>query len=368
MSKQSLFYKMKASRLLFTFLAFLSICVYNFACRAVSKHPTQIDFSKMPLKSLEEYGLLSGDLKNLKPNTGVLEYEPIAPLFTDYAHKLRYVWMPKGAAATFNVAKPNDPFTFPDQTILMKNFYYPEDFTKPDADKRIIETRLLIKTDGEWKSYPYVWNEDQTNAAYKITGGSTNVHYIDENKSPKDLKYNLLNKNQCKSCHNYNGAFQPIGPKIKQLNNTFTYQDGKAQNQLEKWTQMGYLKGYDSEANYPALVSMLDTKATTAQKARSYLDTNCGHCHNPAGPAATSGLHLNVEEQDPFHYGVLKSPVAAGMGAGQLKFAINRGHGQESIIHYRMNSLHPGVMMPEIGRVSIHKEGVELIKEWIDRM
>jgi uncharacterized repeat protein (TIGR03806 family) len=357
------FLKLSSSALLFIFIS-----LYFTGCLTVAKHPSKVDFKKMPFKSLDEYGLLSGDLKNLSPNADVLEYEPIAPLFTDYAHKLRYVWMPKGSAATFNVAKPNDPFTFPDHTILMKNFYYPEDFSKPDAAKRIIETRLLIKTDGEWKSYPYVWNEDQTDATYKITGGSTNVHYKASNGEATDLKYNLLNKNQCKSCHNYNGAFQPIGPKIKQLNNTLSYKTGKAQNQLEKWTQMGYLKGYTSTENYPSLVSMQDSKASTNQKARSYLDTNCGHCHNPAGPAATSGLHLNVEEQDPFHYGVLKSPVAAGMGAGQLKFAINPGHGQESIIHYRMNSLHPGVMMPEIGRVSIHKEGVELIKEWIDGM
>jgi uncharacterized repeat protein (TIGR03806 family) len=359
---------MKVLKLAFSGLLFIFISLYFTGCLTTAKHPSQVDFKKMPFKSLQEYGLLSGDLKNLKANADVLEYEPIAPLFTDYAYKLRYVWMPKGAAATFNIAKPNDPFIFPDQTILMKNFYYPEDFAKPEAGKRIIETRLLIKSEGEWKSYPYVWNEDQTQANYKITGGSTNVHYKAENGETKDLKYNLLNKNQCKSCHNYNGVFEPIGPKIKQLNNTFTYQDGKAQNQLEKWAQMGYLKGYDAKVTYPTLVSMQDNKASLSQKARSYLDTNCGHCHNPAGPASTSGLHLNVEEQDPFHYGVLKSPVAAGMGAGQLKFAINPGHGQESIIHYRMNSLHPGVMMPEIGHVSIHKEGVELIKEWIDRM
>jgi uncharacterized repeat protein (TIGR03806 family) len=359
---------MRYLKLIFSAYIFITVSLYFTGCMKANNHPSKIDFSQLPLKTISEYGLLTGDFKTLTANADVLEYEPIAPLFTDYAHKLRYVWMPEGTSATFNVNKPNDPFSFPDNTILMKNFYYPEDFSKPDADKRIIETRLLVKTKGEWKSYPYVWNDTQTEADYKITGGSKDVHFVDVTGKKQDLKYNLLNKNQCKSCHNYNGAFQPIGPKIKQLNNTLSYKNGKAQNQLEKWTQMGYLKGYSPQTSYPSLVSMTDSKATKDQKARSYLDTNCGHCHNPAGTASTSGLHLNVEEKDPFHYGVLKSPVAAGMGAGQLKYAINPGHGQESIIHYRMNSLHPGVMMPEIGRVSIHKEGVALIKDWIDSM
>ncbi len=359
---------MKKLFLSFALILFSVIVFYNTSCTTIAYHPSEIDFNKLPLKSLEEYGLLKGNLQELNANTDVLEYEPIAPLFTDYAHKLRYVWMPKNSAATFDPKTPNAPFNFPDKTILMKNFYYPEDFSKPDAEKRIVETRLLIKTAGTWKSYPYVWNDDQSEASYKITGGTKNIHYTDANGQAKDLKYNLLNKNQCKSCHNYNGAFQPIGPKIKQLNYVLSYKEGKAQNQLEKWSQMGYLKGYVANKAYPQLVAITDPKATLETKARSYLDTNCGHCHNPAGPASTSGLHLNIEENDPFHYGVFKSPVAAGMGAGQLKYAIYPGHGDQSIIHYRMNSLHPGVMMPEIGRVSIHTEGVKLIKKWIDEM
>ncbi len=359
---------MKKQFFCFTLMIFSLVVLYNTSCRSVAFHPSEIDFGKLPLKSLEEYGLLKGKMQELKANSDVLQYEPAAPLFTDYAHKLRYVWMPKNTSATFDPNTPNAPFDFPDKTILMKNFYYPNDFSKPTGDRKIMETRLLIKTDGSWKSYPYVWNEDQTTATYKITGGNIPVHYIDEQGKSKDLTYNLLNKNQCKSCHNYNGAFQPIGPKIKQLNNTLTYLDGSTENQLSKWTKMGYLKGYTPAKAYPQLVSIGDPKASLETKARSYLDTNCGHCHNPAGPAATSGLHLNIEEKDPFHYGVFKSPVAAGMGAGNLKFAIDPGHGDKSIIHYRMNSLHPGVMMPEIGRVSIHTEGVKLIKDWIDGM
>jgi hypothetical protein len=36
-----------------------------------------------------------------------------------------------------------------------------------------------------------------------------------------------------------------------------------------------------------------------------------------------------------------------------------------SILIYRMASEHPKMMMPQIGRTLTHKEGVELVREWI---
>jgi hypothetical protein len=33
-----------------------------------------------------------------------------------------------------------------------------------------------------------------------------------------------------------------------------------------------------------------------------------------------------------------------------------------------MNSTEVGVAMPELGRTTVHKEGVELIREWINSL
>jgi uncharacterized repeat protein (TIGR03806 family) len=331
------------------------------------RSPAEIDFSQLPLKNLSEYGFFKGKLNELVANDKVLSYEPILPLFTDYAHKSRFVWMPEGTSATI-LDDPTQTFDFPQNAILIKNFYYPADFSKPEGERRIIETRLLINEEDGWKAYPYVWNDKQTDAKYKVTGGITNVHWKDENGEAKNINYAMPNKNQCKSCHNQNDKFQPIGPKVKQLNNELTYESGEKVNQLMKWQQVGYLTPNTKTTEFVKLVSMNNQTASLGLKARSYLEANCAHCHNKSGPASTSGLYLNIEEQDPFHWGVLKSPIAAGIGAGKHKFAIAPGKGDESIIPYRMNSTNPGVMMPEIGRVSIHSEGVALIKAWINEM
>jgi hypothetical protein len=66
--------------------------------------------------------------------------------------------------------------------------------------------------------------------------------------------------------------------------------------------------------------------------------------------------------------GVYKTPVAAGFGAGSFKYAIYPGKADESIMTFRMSTNQVGAAMPEIGRVSVHEEGVELIKKWINGM
>jgi hypothetical protein len=85
-------------------------------------------------------------------------------------------------------------------------------------------------------------------------------------------------------------------------------------------------------------------------------------------PGETSGLFLNIEETDPTRLGVHKPPVAAGRGAGNLNHTIVPGSPEASIMIYRIESTDPGIMMPELGRKLVHKEGVELVRKWIRNM
>ena len=52
---------------------------------------------------LSEYNFFEGDLYNLTPNSdaGVLPYDLNMPLFSDYALKKRFVFVPKGVSAPF---------------------------------------------------------------------------------------------------------------------------------------------------------------------------------------------------------------------------------------------------------------------------
>ena len=104
-------------------------------------------------------------------------------------------------------------------------------------------------------------------------------------------------------------------------------------------------------------------RRTTPPRARAP-DINCGHCHNPRGPATTA-LYLEASVPPDRNLGLCKPPVAAGRGTGDHYFDIVPGKPDDSILPYRMASHEPGVMMPEQGRSTTHVEGLNLIRDWI---
>jgi hypothetical protein len=115
----------------------------------------------------------------------------------------------------------------------------------------------------------------------------------------------------------------------------------------------------------PMAAKFTDLSAPLDARARAYLDINCGHCHNRAGPANTSGLWLDWNQPKGVNLGLGKRPTAAGRGSGDMEFAINPGHPESSYLIYRMKSLDPGIAMPELGRASVHEEGVAMLSDWI---
>lgn len=345
-------------------LCFLILIIIFFsACQSPQQGMIAVYFEpdQVPYQTLSEYGFFKGQLADLQPNEQVLQYDLITPLFSDYAHKARFIWMPDSVRAQVRVDGRVD---FPDNTVLIKNFYYPKDFRKADQDWQMMETRLLMKIKGTWKAFTYVWDAAQKDAKLNQIGDFKPVSWTDEIGEKHEIEYVIPNKNQCKSCHNYDNAVEPIGPKVQNLNRTLVYADGE-QNQLEKWQQTGILVS-GNFSNFQPFAKWNNTQSTDLQsKALAYLDVNCGHCHSAHGPAHTSGLYLTADQTDKGKLGFCKTPVAAGKGSGGRKYGIVPGQPNASILVYRMESDDPGEMMPEFGRVIEHKEGIALIREWI---
>jgi uncharacterized repeat protein (TIGR03806 family) len=311
--------------------------------------------------TLSAYDFFTGKLSDLNPAQHVIPYSLNTPLFSNYAEKLRFVVIPENANATYN---DSIAFDFPVGTILIKNFYYPVDFRKPEAKRKILETRLLVHQPSGWEAWPYIWNDEQTEATYDPAGETRQVAYIDHKGKKIVTNYVIPNKNQCRGCHAKGTAMVPIGPSARQLNMDFTYSSG-VENQLAFWKKKGILD-HVPESSIPRLPVWNDpSSGTIGERARAYLDANCAHCHSRSGPASTSGLYLDISEKDPTHLGVNKPPVAAGRGAGELQFDIVPGQPDKSIMVFRMKTNDPAVAMPEIGREQVHREGVALIEEWI---
>lgn len=322
----------------------------------------QMDISKAPFKKLSDYHFFTGQLADLQPNEGVLPYDLNSPLFSDYAKKARFVWMPDGKSANYTKEEIVD---FPKGAVLIKTFYYENDETNASAGKRIIETRLLVNRADGWEAHSYVWNDAQTEATLDIVGDIVSVDWKNKEGKAMHANYIIPNKNQCLGCHAKDEVMTPIGPKVRNINKTYAYSDGE-KNQLEKWAEVGYLAGYETNVEHPK-VAQYDNPAsgTLHERALAYLDINCGHCHNPKGPGGTTGLNLVHNAALDLNLGINKPPVAAGRASGGLESSIVKGHPEQSIMTYRMASTETGVMMPELGRTLAHEEGVALITEWI---
>ena len=300
-------------------------------------------------KKLSVWKLFTG--ADLKPNRGVIPYELNTALFTDYATKRRFVWMPPGQPATY---KSDDTFDFPKGTILSKTFSYPDSQGK----ERLIETRLLVSSSTGWVALPYVWNAAQTEATLDV-----NADPVEINWSSRNIHYVIPNSNQCKECHDQSKVTGPIGPKARHLNRDFDYPEGRF-NQLAYWTRIGYLQGAPDHAPKQPVWDDPSTGSLDA-RARAYLEVNCAHCHSPNGSASNTGLYLTDLQTDPMRIGFCKTPVSAGNASAGMLFDAVRGHPELSILAHRMASDEPKIMMPEIGRTIVHHEGVELIREWL---
>lgn len=336
------------------------------ACLGAAPAPAGVALEALlaeaPAPKLGDYRLFR-DAGGRQPN-GLTPYALNTPLFSDYAEKFRYLYLPPGTQARY---RADGVFDFPVGATLVKTFAYPADLRRPDEQVRYLETRLLIRKREGWVAQAYVWNAEQTEAVLKRAGARLDASFVDMQGQVRKVDYAVPNQNQCKECHQLDKTLQPIGPKARNLNGVFAYAGG-AENQLAHWRRRGLLSGAPKPDAAPRTARWDDPAEPLEARARAYLDANCAHCHNPRAVASNSGLFLNVEEARPAALGVGKGPVAAGRGSGGLRVSIEPGHPDASILAYRMASVEPGVMMPELGRSLIHEEGLALIRAYIAGM
>lgn len=337
-----------------------------------------------PPDRLSDWGVVLADGRYFELNESVAPYDLNTPLFSDYALKMRTVWVPSGTNIGYTRAGELD---FPVGTIISKTFHYEKasgfsaaayrvvredrestlnERGQLELDRHVlIETRLLVHYDDGWQALPYVWNTAQDEAWLEIAGDVREIELVDGDDEEK-ITYIVPDSNQCAGCHavdHASKALRPIGPKAWQLNRP--YDDGtQTSNQLERWASMGLLTGLGEDPPAGARWSDPDG-ATLGRRAADYLDVNCAHCHSGRGSADTSGLQLSREAAVDRQYGICKPPIAVGRGSGDRPYDIYPGRPEESILLYRMQHSDPAIAMPELGRSTVHTEGVRLISEWI---
>lgn len=352
--------------ILSSFLLFTS-CKTDEKIESVEAESPFVNFNidAVPYAKLSTYSFFTGDLKNLNPTKKVIPYEPASSLFTDYALKKRFIWMPEGTKSVYDGDAKT--LNFPVGTVLIKNFYY--NTVQPNNTTRIIETRLMIKKSSGWIFAEYLWNDEQTEANLVTgtdftSGSSKSITFKKSNNDVITADYRIPSESECYACHKLDNQPIPIGIKPQNLNVSYNYPNGM-KNQLQKLVDEGYLQGYP--ANIVSTVDYRDTSKPLDLRFRSYLDANCAHCHQDNARCDYRAIRLNFNKTTNLaNLGVCitaDEPVDAS-----LQKIISPGNHNKSVMNYRLTSVDESNRMPLLGRTVVHDEGVQLVQQWINSL
>lgn len=338
--------------------------------------PVKVDLTQVPYPKLSDYHFFEGEMKNQIPSLNVIPYAPASSLFTDYAHKKRFVWMPIGVKATYN--GDSNVLELPVGAALIKTFYYEK--VQPSNTTRIIETRIMIRKATGWIFANYVWNAAQTEAFLDLSGSFVNISWKDESDIVKTTDYRIPSEVQCIICHKntqeVGGVSQtihvPIGIKPQNLNFNYTY-GTSSQNQLTKWIEQGYLENsftLPTESN--TVIDYNDTSKSLEKRARSYVDINCAHCHQNGKHCDYRPMRFAFSETGNVNgltnMGVCVDTQDMQDFAPALSKIVTPGNVNRSMLYYRLNTTNEAYRMPLHGRTVIHEEGLTLIGQWINSL
>lgn len=298
-----------------------------------------------------------------------LMFAPASGLFSDHANKYRFLFLPEGASASY---REKYGLQFPVGTVLVKTFALP--VSESGGDDRLMETRLLIHRESGWVGLPFAWQADGKDAQLARIGKAVPT-WVMVDGIQQEFTYLVPDVLTCRKCHQgriENEVMTPLGTTVRQLNHEMDYPDGAA-NQLAYWQQRGLLNGAPDAGQWPRAVDWHDQSESLTLRSKSYLDSNCSHCHSDVGSGALSGLRLEYwRDETRYEFGICNPAQGYYGGEYSLTFDIIPGDDAQSVLPYRLGaerSTHTAKdMMPPLGRSLADHDAVAMIRAWINAM
>jgi uncharacterized repeat protein (TIGR03806 family) len=342
------------------------------------KAPAPKEQAPFPRK-LSETGLFAST-KDHKPAPGLIPYSVNAQLWGDHTTKERFLAIPGDGKIgfdeiTYPQPSPGAPpgWRFPDGTVLVKTFSIEMERGNPASKKRL-ETRLLHFQqfpgtdevgDQYWRGYTYVWNDEQTDAELLDQKGLDRILKTKVGDRIVEQNYRFPSRAECTLFHT-NAAKFALGVNTLQMNRDHDYA-GVSANQLATLEHIGlFTKPLPAAPDkLPRLADYDDRSLPVEVRARSYLHSNCAHCHMKwGGGNAEFKLLATLPLKD---LGILD--VRPAHGSFNLKDArlITPGLPERSVLYQRMAMTGLG-RMPHVGSRVPHEAAVQLIHDWIKQL
>lgn len=297
-------------------------------------------------------------VRNLQHAGTLLPYDLVQPFWSDGAIKTRFVAMPDAKVAF----SPTGEWRFPPGTVFVKTFELPTDAANQNL-KRRLETRLLVvDRNGGVYGVTYKWRADLSDAELVAPEGLHEDITIRDSNGSHAQSWYYPSRSDCLVCHNShtNGV---LGPKTRQMNRDLHYADGSTENQLRRWNRLGLFDTTLDEkdiASFPTLAHSDDTSRSIEDRARSWLDANCAHCHRPGGTVANFDARYEtpLAEQQ-----LIDGPVLIDENIDRAR-VISPHDPWRSVALLRVET-NSDIRMPPLARNTVDTQGAKLLRDWI---
>jgi uncharacterized repeat protein (TIGR03806 family) len=302
------------------------------------------------------------DTARLVPNPGLIPYDLVLSFWSDGASKRRWMAAPSAGPGVLQRIKftPTGEWKFPNGTVFVKHFELATDETQPEL-KRRLETRLLVcNSTGGVYGVTYKWRADNSDAELLHNGLSEPIT-IRTATGTRTQTWVYPSREDCRTCHTTR-AGGVLGPKTRQLNGPSSSTD----NQLRTWNHLGLFEPQLEEArlsSYPVLAAPGDHGRSLEDRARSYLDANCAHCHRPGGTVAAFDARYDTP---PAQQGLIDGPVLIDEGLDGARVIAPRDIWR-SVLFLRVNTVE-GMKMPPLAHQELDRASIALLSEWINSL
>jgi uncharacterized repeat protein (TIGR03806 family) len=309
---------------------------------------------------LSETGAFA-NVRRLRPNGALLPYDLIVAFWSDGAVKSRWAAIPNSKVKFSTTGE----WQFPAGTVFVKHFDLPVDEANPNVRRRL-ETRLLVRdSTGGVYGVTYKWRADESDAELLAGSVTEDISIRTASGGVRHQTWYYPSRKDCLTCHTA-GAGGVLGVKTRQMNHDFTYPGGVTDNELRTWSHLGLfdpaMKPEDL-SGLPTLAAADDTTRSLEDRARSYLDANCSHCHRPGGTVAYFDARYTTPLND---QGLINGPVLIDQGIDRPR--IISPHDTWRSIAYMRVSTNGDIRMPPLARETIDDKGVALLGEWINSL
>jgi mono/diheme cytochrome c family protein len=246
----------------------------------------------------------------------------------------------------------------------VKHFELATDETSPGVTRRL-ETRLLVRDEsGGAYGVTYRWRPDYSDADLLPANLAEDIT-IKTAGGERVQPWYFPTREDCRTCHTPTAGFV-LGVKTRQLNRAITYPSGVTDNQLRAWNQVGLFDAKVPERelkDYPTLAQLNDATRRIEDRARSYLDANCAHCHRPGGTVANFDARFDtpLEQQN-----LIGGPVLLDQGIDGAR-VVAPNDIWRSILYLRASTVE-AFRMPPLARHTVDEPGMALLRAWIESL